>query len=67
MLFAQVNYRTHLPTTGEEVGGVVSAVVGRVTLEVGVGIESTLIDWQEFMTWQPVVVRALYHIVGTYL
>ena len=50
MLFAQVNYRTHLPTTGEEVGGVVSAVVGRVTLEVGACSESTLIDRQELMT-----------------
>jgi hypothetical protein len=45
----KVHYRAYSPTLAAEVAGVAGALVGRVTNEVGVVVERTLIDGQELM------------------
>ena len=47
------------PTLAAEVAGITAAVVGRVAHKVGVVVECTLIDGEEFMSLDPAVVRAL--------
>ena len=59
ILFAQVDYRVNGPTILLEVGRVVGTLVGRVAPEVGVVVESALIDRQELMSREVSIIRAL--------
>jgi hypothetical protein len=44
------------PTITGEISGVVSTVVGRVTNEVGIVIQGSLIDREELMPLNPAIV-----------
>ena len=53
----------YCPTLLTEIGRVVSIVISRVTLQVGISSKQTLIDGQELMTRYKAVVRCLVRLL----